>query len=628
MLRVLTATLLTSLLTTAAAQSKTPPLAGQYLCAQLQVMLTNQMQFQPYSPNANSTGFAMGLSPLPLLTPSPLGSFTLDGKGKYVHSSLDNKEVGRGTYTFEKTSGKVTFTGSLAEVSKLKFETFKGTAKEAVFQFVYDKSMPIECSLITQTKGVPSTTTQPAAKQPASTQPQAQAPQQTSRVPNPDVTGVLTITAYDTVSDVDARTGKVLWSSTGGSLQRLPGGLMAYGLNGQLVIAKDKGEVLARLNGLEWQQNIDTSFLFTVSPDGTRILVAPLETVDTYFKRPNWQLMSPSGQVLAKRDAHEASNYLAIPRDLPAFLPDGRILIPNPDDQLLYVYDAQLRKQRPFVNEPSSLPVVSPDGQQVAMLRGAQVVVTDTSGKELKRLPVLNNYRITSLAFSPDSRKLAFLAIPGTLDYQRVAGYIDPNTGKMTLLKDAEDEPVTVSRGYSQAYRLSWWTGQAALPAAWKNGVPNGSAPAAPTQTTAAATPATARPSTSASAPRTVPSTASATMASTDTPASGIPWPAWLPQAKFNLGTMSGTLNLVLPVQQGEQRGISGIAKVNGQDTLAAFMVQGGLKMLAVQQADTTMRTCLITKETAATLSGMVFTAPNFETIPNPTGEECTITKQ
>ena len=83
------------------------------------------------------------------------------------------------------------------------------------------------------------------------------APQPTSQskpaIPNPEVSGVLTVSVGGKAYDIDARTGKTVWSSDGDSLQRLPGGLMAYALNDQLVIAKDQGQVLTRVNGLYWK---------------------------------------------------------------------------------------------------------------------------------------------------------------------------------------------------------------------------------------------------------------------------------------------------------------------------------------------------------------------------------------
>lgn len=596
------------------AQAQAAPPAGTYDCVTAMLMLANQVQYQPFSYTANNLGFEIGLGPVLTYVPSPLGTFTLDGKGKYTHLSLEDKPYAGGTYSVDQ-AGKVKFAGSLADTSNHKFSGYQVSKDGPVFAFDLP-DLPTECFL---RKGEGKTTGATANQPNTAATPAGQtAPRPKATVPNPNVNGVLTVSVGGEVEDIDARTGKTIWSSQGDGLQRLPGGLMAYALSNQLVIAKDQGQVLTRINGLSWKTGFAEEGAFlSLSPDGTRLLVAPLPTEGS-FSPPRWRLMAPDGRELAQLPDAEASHYITLPRDVPAFLPDGTYLIPNPEDKLLYVYDTNLRKKGLFVQEPSNTPVVSPDGKQVAMLRGNQIVLTDTSGRELKRLPVPGDYQITAMAFSPDSRLLGLLYSRGS-GYGRYLGYVDPAAGSFELLKDADGEPVFRQVSFLQGYRLSWWTGQSALPPAWKSGVPaavTNAAPGAPAGR--AGTPVTEPVN---AKPTSVTPTAVAT-------APAGPWPTWLPKAKFKIGDVSGVLDLRQPTQEGGGQGLVGTALVNGTTITAGLLVQNGLKMVALQQQDGSVLACLLTEEGKNEASGLLFKAPNSEAMPMPTGGTCSLTGQ
>ncbi|MGX9688262.1 hypothetical protein ACTQ9L_14095 [Deinococcus wulumuqiensis] len=607
------------------AQAQTAPPAGTYTCLNLTLTLTNQVQYNPFSYTANNLGFEIALAPDPMLAPSPLGEFTLDGKGKYTHVGVDGKPFAGGTYTVDK-AGKVKFAGSLADTSAYKLGGYKVGKSGPVFMFDIP-DLPTECTLRKGSQGAASkggaanTGSQVAQGAPQS------ASQSKPAVPNPEVSGVLTVSVGGKAYDIDARTGKTVWSSDGDGLQRLPGGLMAYALNDQLVIAKDQGQVLTRVNGLYWKEGTgETEALLSLNPDGTRLLVATQPTKGTLtFSPANWRLLAPTGQELSRFGEEQGSFYFTLPRDLPAFLPDGRILIPNPEDKLLYVYDAKLNKQGLFVEEPSNTPVVSPDGKTVAMLRGTQIVLTDVTGRDLKRLPMPNNVRVTAMAFSPDSRLLGLLYTSGT-DYGRYAGYMNPATGKFQALQDADGEVLEFSASYLQGYRLSWWTGQSALPPAWKNGVPNAQVDSGPVVAPSKAAPTVSAPA--SPAPVTSTSGPSTPDPSTAAPQPSGPWPAWLPTARFTFGKVSGTLELRTPTQEGGNPGLLGTATVNGASLGAGLLVQGGLKMVALQQANGPVLACFLAKEEQVQASGLVFTAPNSEAMPTPNGEICTLLRR
>lgn len=50
---------------------------------------------------------------------------------------------------------------------------------------------------------------------------------------------------------------------------------------------------------------------------------------------------------------------------------------------------------------------------------------------------------------------------------------------------------------------------------------------------------------------------------------------------------------------------------MNGASLGAGLLVQGGLKMVALQQADGSVLACFMAKEEQSQASGLVFTAPN-----------------
>lgn len=616
-----TACLVLSLL--GSAQAQTAPPAGTYTCLNLTLTLTNQVQYNPFSYTANNLGFEIALAPAPMLAPSPLGEFTLDGKGKYTHVGVDGKPFAGGTYTVDK-AGKVKFAGSLADTSAYKLGGYKVGKSGPVFTFDIP-DLPTECTL---RKGSQGAASKGGAANTGSQVAQG-APQPTSQskpaVPNPEVSGVLTVSVGGKAYDIDARTGKTVWSSDGDGLQRLPGGLMAYALSDQLVIAKDQGQVLTRVNGLYWKEGLgETRALLSLSPDGARLLVATQPSKGS-FNPANWRLLAANGQELARFSESQGSFYFTLPRDLPAFLPDGRILIPNPEDKLLYVYDAKLKKQGLFVKEPANTPVVSPNGKTVAMLRGAQIVLTDTAGRDLKRLTMPKNLQVTAMAFSPDSRLLGLLYAPSS-GYGRSIGYVDPAKGQFKVLQDADGEALEISASYLQGYRLSWWTGQSALPPAWKNGVPKAQVDSGPVAAPSKADPTVSAPA--SSVPVTSTSGSSTPAPSTAAPQPSGPWPAWLPTARFTFGKVSGTLELRTPTQEGGNPGLLGTATVNGASLGAGLLVQGGLKMVALQQADGSVLACFLAKEEQSQASGLVFTAPNSEAMPTPNGETCTLLRR
>ncbi|MFD2608175.1 WD40 repeat domain-containing protein [Deinococcus taklimakanensis] len=606
------------------AQAQAAPPAGTYACLTLTLTLVNQVQYNPFSYTANSNGFELALAPVPLPVPSPLGDFTLDGKGKYTHSGPDGKPLAGGTYTVDR-AGKVKFAGSLADTSKSKLSGYKVGKSGPVFTFDIPE-LPTECTLKKGAQGAANPGTAASGGNSGSNQvaqgaAQAPAPGKPA-VPNPELSGVLTISVGGKAYDIDARTGKTVWSSDGDGLQRLPGGLMAYALSDQLVIAKDQGQVLTRVNGLYWKEGTgETEALLSLNPDGTRLLVATQPSKGS-FSPANWRLLAPNGQELARFPESQGSFYFTLPRDLPAFLPDGRILIPNPEDKLLYVYDAKLNKQGLFVQEPSNTPVVSPDGKTVAMLRGTQIVLTDAAGRDLKRLPMPSNVRVTAMAFSPDSRLLGLLYASG-LGYGRSIGYVNLSTGKFQAVQDTDGEVLEITASFLQGYRLSWWTGKSALPPAWNSGVPAAQVGSSPATTSARPVP-TAPAAASATAPAAAAPVPAAAAPAKTAPAG--PWPSWLPTARFTFGNVSGTLDLHTPTQEDGMPGLLGTATVGGATLGAGLLVQNGLRMVALQQADGSVRACFLAKEEQRQASGVVLTAPDSEAPPVPNGETCTLT--
>lgn len=51
------------------------------------------------------------------------------------------------------------------------------------------------------------------------------------------------------------------------------------------------------------------------------------------------------------------------------------------------------------------------------------------------------------------------------------------------------------------------------------------------------------------------------------------------------------------------------------------MLVQNGLRMVALQQADGSVRACFLAKEEQRQASGVVLTAPDSEALPVPNGE-------
>lgn len=552
------------------------PAAGKYGCFTMTGMPDMDMQFQPLNPQAGALGYVIKPTFTPEVMASAIGNFQLDGKGKYQYYDMAGKPLGRGEYTYDTRLNRPRFSGPLADNKTFRLAGYKVySSGEFTIYFLVGQSAH---SCTTFVKGNPL--------------PQVKAP-------NAPLKGVLTVGGSSKVFDISLDTGKVVWSAEGAAAQRLPGGLMAYGLPGpsdqpgQLVLARGQGEVLARVKDITWDR-YNTSLV--MNPDGTRILVhegiTKVDKPGSLFGYeqipPRWKLVTPSGQVLG----FTAETFTGVqgPSEHPAFLPDGRILMPREDDHSLYIYDANLRGPRLFVPQPSRMPVVSPSGTRVAMLRGEQIVVTDVSGKDLRRISPPQGARVSAMTFSPDSQTLGLVLNTGSAAREYLAS-VGVDRGEVSWIRDTSGEAVELG---GTGWRLSWWTGQSSLPAPWKGGVPQGSV-------TPAANPPSASASTSppdtAKSPTPV---ASATPGRPATPASGgagsaPPWPSWLPQGRVTLGKrIDGQLNLTLDMTDGDRRGIGGATRAGTQDMVSAFIAQGGRKVLFVQPGDGSTLLCLI----------------------------------
>jgi hypothetical protein len=347
--RVALAAIVIALMTAGTARAQTVrPEAGRYSCS---VTVSDP---------------TLGVRFVPLV----LGDLVLTRSGRYWFTRSRGPR-GRWRYS----GGRVRFTGPLAR-SRPRYEVGRGR----LTFFFRLRGLDTECGR------------------------QARRPLPRPRMLNGGYRGTLVGSPqFNTIAAFDLRTGRVRGTVQGAGGTRAANGELIF-INGALgpgvEIAGPDGQTRARFPGSDEfsvAANVPgrPDSRPVLSPDGSRF------AVDGYVN-------GTPALIVATREPR----VLATLQDLPfasadganwSFAPDGRLYFAGAGIEVL---DPVTGTRATVIAEPSSLPVVSPDGRRLAYVRGSTVWVAAIDGSQARELVTVSG-TVQSLAWAPDGRALA-----------------------------------------------------------------------------------------------------------------------------------------------------------------------------------------------------------------------------
>lgn len=583
-----------------------PPVAAQYRCTvatgQVSVPLTINRTYKVWS-NSFSLELGPTITNSVNLQLSPLGILKLDGKSKYTQLDARGKVIGQGTYTYDAKQNKPTFKGSVADNPQFKLAGYSVNSNgEISFTFAFGNQRHV---CFTKVVGNP-------------------LPQK-DRANGPLGGRILVSGGKD--MEYDLVMGTQVWAQDGGTYVRLPGGLTLYTVHdvvreeGQLEFRNAASQPLGKPLNLP----LNGEYV-AVSHDGTRFLanvyiqgeVTANDPFAAMVKDDVWQLFDASGKPLARTTEQFLSEALYT-EAVPAFLPDGRVLIPRKRENRTYLYSKDLQQAQPFA--AGLMPAVSPNGQLVALLNNERTVtLLSAQGKEVNRLSIPEGIQVKAMTFSPDSQYLAFVIQVNPMPVY--LAYASVKDRELSWLENRSGEALRLPIGAGDSFRISWWTGQSALPPAWKSGVPQNrtsNMPRTNGNTNNAGN--TGNFGTTSTPPRTPPASRE--------PASKTPWPNWLLKGTVTITgnpDLNGSvkLNLTRTSQNGPKTQIDGLLG----DIDAAYRYSPGgngdpLRLLLFDMGDN-LYACLITEIAPSELQGELYIEDEYGN-PSRIDGQCSI---
>lgn len=353
------------LLASALAQQLQPPKAGTYYCY--------TSQYDPSGAIVGSISY----------TPAFFGNIILDGKGNYTLTMRKNT----GKYIFDKTTGKMTFTGDLKvmryEIDPSQKDRFVLIYKELAFVcgLSSDASKPNEPAKgnDSQSQGSSSGTAAPASKL------------------NEGLTGKLLLTiSYEfnqflgSVFEFDLAKGtKNTLFSSGAAQRNLKGEIIYFDKNARLKLTDKTGNKTIK----QFSDKVQFSF-----PDLYPTLSNSGEYI-AYNQGDTLEVINRNGESIA-----EFPGYVQ-----PSWTPDGRIVAVGDGNSKrgLFLIDKQFKDVQQIVEgyEEAQMPAVSPDGKRIAFYNLEKVWTMNLDGQN--PVAAITGGRVTFPTWSPDGKFLA-----------------------------------------------------------------------------------------------------------------------------------------------------------------------------------------------------------------------------
>jgi WD40-like Beta Propeller Repeat len=354
------------LLASALAQAFAPPKPGTYYC------YTSQ-----YDPNGAIVGSIT-------YNPAFFGNIVLDGKGNYTLTMRKNT----GKYIFDKTTGKMTFTGDL---KIMRYENYP--SQKDTFLLIYE-DLAYVC-------GLSSDATKP--NEPAKgndSKPQGSSGTATAAPAsklNEGVTGKLLLTISHEYNqflgsvfefDLAKGTSSTLFGS--GAAQRNPKGEIIYfDKNARLKLTDKTGNKTIK----QFSDKVQFSF-----PDLYPALSNSGEYI-AYNQGDTLEVINRNGEQIA-----EFPGYVQ-----PSWTPDGRIVVVGDGkrNRGLFMIDKQFQDVQQIVEgyEEAQMPAVSPDGKRIAFYSLEKTWIMNLDGQNA--VEAITGGRMTFPTWSPDGKYLA-----------------------------------------------------------------------------------------------------------------------------------------------------------------------------------------------------------------------------
>jgi dipeptidyl aminopeptidase/acylaminoacyl peptidase len=359
-----------------------PPEKGEYRCIQLN--LTAALPLPGLPPTTTVTS-----------APSPFGNMVLDGAGQY------RMTVGRnasGTYRYDSSTGRVTFTGVLASMTN----TFGTRGATMSFEF-RGQGVSFSCSATGSRQFGDSSGSRTGTIEGGNSRPNGNF---VGRIYYADVSGA---------HRIDVATGKTTALGLSGNFDVRSDGVVVYvNKQGEMILTNDQGSNARRVN-VYGSKNYSPR----ISPDGTRIAYYGMQKPDgleaammAAYSNANLEplVVSADGRLVAAFGTAYAQ---------PTWTPDGRLIVAgakptnaqgNGATTGLFISDVSLRRLARIAvdfDAPHS-PAVSPDGTRLAFANGPNLWVCNLDGSSLRKLYDGSTRHVLYPAWSPDGTALTF----------------------------------------------------------------------------------------------------------------------------------------------------------------------------------------------------------------------------
>jgi hypothetical protein len=403
--------------TSASAQTPPPPRAGVYECVIMSLSVQAMNEFRT-NLVTGTRGLELAMRPGLQVTRAPF-DLILDGRGGYTARGA----VGRGRYSYNTQSGRISFDGDISMLTARQYFVTKGVSA-LVFESRTGAIWQCEHHVASGNDA------RPAAQSGATNTGPSGGVETPERSRNGGLRGTLITTPSEAMDGFIGRL--ILTELTAGTQRTLfDNGLAAANASGtifhvdtraQMQVADRSGNRVALVQeaGRLGIRDLQPA----ISPDGQRIALTTGRKEGIVTTGDQVIVIDRAGKLLATFEGFGD----------PAFLPDGGLIVAGAAlngerrNEGLHVIDRGLRTPRRLGsgNETARWPAVSPDGSRIAFVRNGEVWTMAASGADAK--PMITGSDARYPAWSPDGRYLA-------------ASTIDPTTRRrLVYISEAKDD--------------------------------------------------------------------------------------------------------------------------------------------------------------------------------------------